>query len=149
MSNHHLRNKNLSLKAKGLLCLMLSLPDEWDYSTKGLAYICKEGVDSIANTVKELELNGYIVRKRIRNKRGYLTTIEYTIYEYPQADLPIVEKPKPENPVLDNPVLDNTVQLNTNISNKDKLNIDALNTYPILSNQMGFLDRIGNEDKYD
>ncbi len=149
MSNHHLRNKNLSLKAKGLLCLMLSLPDEWEYSTKGLAYICKEGVDSISNIVKELELNGYIVRKRIRNKRGYLTTIEYTIYEYPQTDLPIVEKPKRENPVLDNPVLDNTAQLNTNISNKEKLNIDVLNTYPILSSKTDFSDRIGNEDNYD
>ncbi len=149
MSNHHLRNKNLSLKAKGLLSLMLSLPDEWDYTTKGLAYICKEGVDSIANIVKELEQNGYIVRKRIRNKRGYLMTIEYTIYEYPQPDLPIVEKPKRENPVLDNPVLDNTAQLNTNILNKDKLNIDVLNTYPILSNTTDFLNRNGNEDNYD
>ncbi len=60
MSNHHLRNKELSLKAKGLLSLMLSLPEDWDYTIKGLAYICKDGVDSICTTVKELERAGYI-----------------------------------------------------------------------------------------
>ncbi len=60
MSNHHLRNKALSLKAKGLLSLMLSLPEDWDYTTRGLASICKEGVDSVCATVRELEAAGYI-----------------------------------------------------------------------------------------
>lgn len=59
MSNHHLRNVSLSLKAKGLLSLMLSLPDNWDYTTKGLAHICKDGVDSISSAIKELEKQGY------------------------------------------------------------------------------------------
>ena len=67
MANHHLRNKALSLKAKGLLSLMLSLPDDWDYTTKGLAMICKDGVDSICSTVRELESAGYIQRRRIRD----------------------------------------------------------------------------------
>lgn len=68
MSNHHLRNKALSLKAKGLLSLMLSLPEDWDYTTRGLASICKEGVDSVCATVRELEAAGYIIRRRIRDR---------------------------------------------------------------------------------
>ena len=72
MSNHHLRNTALSLKAKGLLSLMLSLPDNWDYTTKGLASICKDGIDSICSAVKELEQHGYIVRERVRNDKGQL-----------------------------------------------------------------------------
>ena len=71
MSNHHLRNKALTLKAKGLLTMMLSLPDEWNYTTRGLAAICKEGVDSIGAALKELEKEGYIVRNRIRDSRPY------------------------------------------------------------------------------
>ena len=69
MSNHHLRNTALSLKAKGLLSLMLSLPDSWDYTTKGLAAICKDGIDSICSTIKELEQHGYIIRERVRNDK--------------------------------------------------------------------------------
>ena len=67
MSNHHLRDRSLSLKAKGLLSLMLSLPEEWDYTTKGLARICKDGVDSICAGVRELEEHGYVIRQRVRN----------------------------------------------------------------------------------
>ena len=67
MANHHLRNRALSLKAKGLLSLMLSLPDDWDYTTKGLSHICKDGVDSISATVRELERAGYVKRRRLRN----------------------------------------------------------------------------------
>lgn len=66
MSNHHLRNTELSLKAKGLLSLMLSLPEDWDYTTKGLAHICKDGVDSITTALKELERHGYLTRQRLR-----------------------------------------------------------------------------------
>ena len=95
MSNQHLRDKRLSLKAKGLLSLMLSLPEDWDYTTKGLARICKDGVDSICTTVRELEGTGYIVRKRERRADGTLGSIEYTILEQSrQADAP-----KRENPV--------------------------------------------------
>ena len=72
MANHHLRNTALSLKAKGLLSLMLSLPEDWDYTTKGLARICRDGVDSICATVRELEDAGYIIRERVRNANGRL-----------------------------------------------------------------------------
>ena len=140
MSNHHLRNTSLSLKAKGLLSLMLSLPDNWDYTTKGLASICKDGIDSICSAVKELEQHGYIVRERVRNDKGQLTTIEYTILEQPETALPEQEKPERENPVLDNPVLgkpeqENPAQLNTNISNKELSNTNTSTTYPIKSYQ--------------
>ena len=78
MSNHHLRDKSLSLKAKGLLSLMLSLPEEWDYTTKGLARICKDGVDSICAGVRELEEHGYVIRQRVRNANGQLGAIEWS-----------------------------------------------------------------------
>ena len=70
MSNHHLRDRELTLRSKGLLSLMLSLPDEWDYSMKGLAHICKEGIDAIRASLTELEKNGYIERRRVRNDKG-------------------------------------------------------------------------------
>ena len=118
MANYHLRDISLSLKAKGLLSLMLSLPEGWDYTTKGLACICKDGVDSICSTVKELEKAGYVQRRRLRNELGHLTEIEYTILEKPvrpssseESALPDSSAkagtpPKREKPVLDYPVLD-------------------------------------------
>ena len=145
MSNHHLRNTELSLKAKGLLSLMLSLPENWDYTTKGLARICKDGVDSICAGVRELEEQGYVVRERVRNPNGQLGAIEYTILEQPRP--PEREKPERENPVQVNPVLDspvlgkpeqeNPAQLNTKGSSKQKLKTDLSSTEisnPIQSN---------------
>lgn len=85
MSNHHLRNTALTLKAKGLLSLMLSLPDKWDYTTKGLSRICKEGIDSISTALLELEAEGYLTRERVRDPHGRLGDIEYTIHEQPMA----------------------------------------------------------------
>ena len=146
MSNHHLRDKSLSLKAKGLLSLMLSLPEEWDYTTKGLARICKDGVDSICAGVRELEEHGYVIRQRVRNPNGQLGAIEYTILEQPRPPEPKPQKPERENPVLDNPeqaspVLEepeqgNPAQLNTNRSSKEKSKKDLSSTEgsnPILS----------------
>ena len=140
MSNHHLRNTELSLKTKGLLSLMLSLPENWDYTTKGLAAICKDGIDSISSCIRELEKHGYIIRERMRNEKGQLTTIEYTILEQPKNTPPEREKPIRENPVLDipaqaEPIQENTAQLNTNKSNIKELNTDISNTYPIKSYQ--------------
>ncbi|HCX05251.1 helix-turn-helix domain-containing protein [Faecalicatena sp. Marseille-Q4148] len=147
MANHHLRNTKLSLKAKGLLSLMLSLPEDWDYTTKGLAKICKDGVDSICSTVNELEEHGYVIRERIRNAKGQLTDIQYTILEQPKPSQPGQGKPKQENPVLGNPVLGspeqeepeqgNPAQLNTKKSSNQGLNTDLSNTEvsnPIRSN---------------
>ena len=145
MANHHLRNTALSLKAKGLLSLMLSLPETWDYTTKGLATICKDGVDSICATVRELENNGYVTRRRIRNDKGQLTITEYTILEQPIQAGQKLDQPKRENPVLASPVLDKpeqaepvlekTAQLNTQVLSTQKLNTHDANPYQSNPNQ--------------
>ena len=88
MSNYHLRDTRLTLKSIGLLSKMLSLTDEWDYTTRGLAAICKEGVDAIGAALKELEARGYLVRRQLRDSRGRITDTEYTIYESPHTPLP-------------------------------------------------------------
>ena len=102
MSNHHLKNRSLSLKAKGLLSVMLSLPDEWDYTLRGLAAISREGVDAIREAIRELEDAGYIVRSRGRNEKGQLSGTEYVIYEQPQqsADAPVLDNPTQEKSVV-------------------------------------------------
>ena len=102
MSNHHLKNRSLSLKAKGLLSVMLSLPDEWDYTLRGLAAISREGVDAIREAIRELEDAGYIVRSRGRNEKGQLSGTEYVIYEHPQqsADAPVLDIPTQEKSVV-------------------------------------------------
>ena len=163
MANHHLRNTALSLKAKGLLSLMLSLPESWDYTTKGLASICKDGVDSICAAVKELEDNGYVLRRRIRNEKGQLTTTEYTILEQPREEA----SPKRKNPVLGNPVLgnpslekpeqakpilENPDQLNTYISKTNSINTDLLNmeiSNPYQSNPYSSSTKPQRKMRYD
>ena len=156
MANHHLRNKALSLKAKGLLSLMLSLPEDWDYTVKGLAYICKDGIDSINGAIKELETTGYMHRQRVRNDRGQLTTTEYTIREYPQnmgddtfpaEGLPAQESPILENPTLAMPIQEEPHQLNTYLQTIDKSKTDLFNTEtsnPYQSNPYG-----GKKTGYD
>ena len=137
MSNHHLRNTELSLKAKGLLSLMLSLPDNWDYTTKGLARICKDGVDSICAAVRELEEHGYVIRERVRGANGQLGSIEYTILEKPAEPSPERENPVQVKPILENPVLGKPEQEIPAQSNKDKSNADLSITEqsnPIRSN---------------
>lgn len=130
MSNHHLCNHTLSLKAKGLLSQMLSLPEDWDYTLQGLARINKESVDAIREAVRELERAGYIKRSRERDEHGCLRGTVYTIYEQPQQETenpaqanPILEKPALENPMLENPILEkptleNPMQLNTKRTKK-------------------------------
>mgnify|MGYP004702984117 FL=1 len=130
MSNHHLRNTELSLKAKGLLSLMLSLPDNWDYTTKGLARICKDGVDSICAAVRELEEHGYVIRERVRGANGQLGSIEYTILEQPAEPSPERENPVQVKPILENPVLGKPEQEIPAQSNKDKSNTDLSITEP-------------------
>ena len=141
MSNHHLRNKELSLKAKGLLSQMLSLPEDWDYTLAGLSYINRESIDAIRTAVWELEKAGYITRRQGRDEKGKMTAIEYTIYEQPQPpalDCPVVENPTADNPILenptaDNPTLENPMQLNkdiqkTDLPKKEKSNTDLSST---------------------
>ena len=143
MSNHHLRNKNLTLKAKGLLSQMLSLPEDWDFTLAGLSYINREKIDAIREAIRELEKAGYIVRSRERDEKGRLRGADYVIYEQPQqptSDLPTLENPTLDKPTLEKPTLENPTQinkdiLNTNLSKKDKSITDLSNTdsIPILS----------------
>ena len=125
MSNHHLKNRALSLKAKGLLSLVLSLPDDWDYTLQGLAHISLEKVVAIRKAIIELENEGYITRTRERDEQGRLRGTEYIIGEQPISEKPALEKPMLENPILDKPTqakptLENPTQLNKKIYNKNK-----------------------------
>ena len=156
MSNHHRRNKELSLKAKGLLSQMLSLPDSWDYTLHGLARINRESIDAIRTAVWELEGAGYVTRHQGRDARGKVTPIVYTIYEQPQKMAaedttepllenpitaePLLENPTTDNPTTEQPTTDNPMQINkdisrTNLSSTQKRNTDVLNTdsIPFLS----------------
>ena len=146
MANHHLRNTALSLKAKGLLSLMLSLPDDWDYTLKGLARICRDGVDSIAAAVKELEDAGYVIRERVRDNKGHVGEMEYTIMEQPspKRDFPVQENPVQGNPVQEKPEQEKRPQLNTKESNTKISNIQESN--PIPSNHTQTDDRMGTDE---
>ena len=86
MSNHHFKNKNLTLKAKGLLSLMLSLPDDWNYNMQGLATLSRDGIDSVRSAIKELEHHGYVERHRLRNEYGFYGDTEYIIREVPLGE---------------------------------------------------------------
>ena len=121
MSNHHLRNKELSLKAKGLLSQMLSLPEDWDYTLAGLSFINREKIDAIREAVKELERAGYIVRSRERDEKGRLRDADYVIFEQPQTP-PVSDLPTLENPTLDNPTLEKPTQEKPTLENPTQLN---------------------------
>lgn len=127
MSNHHFKNKNLSLKAKGLLSLMLSLPDDWNYSIKGLVALSKDGRDSVMTTLKELESEGYILRRRLRNTKGQVSDTEYIISETPMSDFPTQEKPTQDNPTLEKPMQENPTLSNTNQSNTNIIKYPSIN----------------------
>ena len=132
MCNHHLKDSGLSLKAKGLLSMMLSLPDEWNYTTRGLAAICKEGVDAIGKTLKELEQAGYIIRRQLRGRDGRISDTEYTIFEKPRKpNLPAPDTTPPdmEESDAEEPDTDNPAQLNTKKSNTQKTITDLSNTH--------------------
>ena len=144
MSNHHLRNKELSLKAKGLLSQMLSLPEDWDYTLAGLSHINRESIDAIRTAVWELEKAGYITRRQGRDEKGKMAAIEYTIYEQPQppslenpilenptTDKPVLENPTTENPTSDNPTQINKEEQRTDLPKKEKSNTDLSNTHSI------------------
>lgn len=156
MSNYHLRDKNLTLKAKGLLSLILSLPEDWNYTTRGLAAICKEGVDSIGAALRELESAGYLSRHRLRDKSGRISDTEYVVYESPcketeadspdkvsqGTDGPDTDSPCTENPYMvspdtatprtDAPDTENPAQLNTQVSNTYESNTQKSNPNPIM-----------------
>ena len=133
MSNHHLRNEKLSLKAKGLLSMMLSLPEDWNYTTRGLAKICKEGVDAIGGALRELETAGYIVRHQMRDRQGRISDTEYVIYEQPQPKNPDTPQPDTDSPDTENPYLEKSdtempAELNIEKSNTQKQNTHGSST---------------------
>ena len=154
MSNHHLRNKELTLKAKGLLSQMLSLPElsqmlslpeDWDYTLAGLSHINREKIDAIREAVKELEKAGYIVRSRERDEKGRLRGADYVIYEQPQpkepeaatsseqpptSDLPTLENPTLDNPTLEKPTLEKPTLENPTLSSTHSIPFHSLNPLP-------------------
>lgn len=148
MSNYHFKEKDMSLKAKGLLSTILSLPEDWDYTLEGLSMLCRDGVDSVRSALKELESFGYVETTRIRDEKGRLRGTEYVVYEKPVpeepqmvkepdmeekvsekpiSEKPTLEKPTLEKPILEKPILENPRQLNTNISNTNILNTNISN----------------------
>ena len=154
MSNHHLRNMEISLKAKGLLSVMLSLPDNWDYTIKGLSIINKEGLDSIRSTIHELEVAGYVERKRTRDPRGRFHTSEYIIREKPVS--PVPGNPTLGTPIQVSPISGDPTQISKEEIIKDKSITDLSITHSFFQPQetegMNGNDernRIKNQIEYD
>ena len=154
MSNHHLRNMEISLKAKGLLSVMLSLPENWDYTIKGLSFINKEGLDSIRSTIHELELAGYIERQRIRDEKGRFRTAEYVIREQPV--LPMSVNPTLDVSTQEFPTQNNPTQISKEEIIKEKSITDLSITHSFFQavpgegmNGDGKRDRIKKQIEYD
>lgn len=150
MANFHLKDQKLSLKAVGLLSKMLSFNDGWQFSTRGLAAICKEGPDAILSALRELEEHGYLVRHRQRDAKGRMSNTVFEIYEQPQPVSPHRENPHMENPDVDNPDMDNPhgdnpAQLNTDqvITNEQST---FLNKYQSI--HLDGMDRMGEREQY-
>lgn len=135
MSNHHLRDKSLSLKAKGLLSQMLSLPEDWDYTLTGLSIINRESKDAIRSAINELERAGYIRRHQTVDAKGKFSVNEYIIYEQPQPllDNPLSGNPTTEKPATGNPSPENPTQLNIDITSKEPQKTDLPKTHSFLS----------------
>lgn len=128
ISNSLFKEKNMSLKAKGLLSLMLSLPDDWDYSINGLVELSTDGKDSVMKALSELERFGYLKRRRVTDEKGHFAGYEYDIFEQPQSDTPYAEKPCTENPNTDNPIAgkpysENPPQLTTKYINDENIKL--------------------------
>lgn len=140
MSNHHLRNRELSLKAKGLISLMLSLPPEWDYSVAGLVSICKESHTSVRSALKELEEHNYLIRQRKNSEKGYFV-YEYTLYEIPEPYTGIQHTVKMN---ADNTHTEDRTQLNKDKLNTKKLNTKELNTGIYIEDYLDILNNISD-----
>lgn len=151
MANYHLRDKTLSLKAVGLLSKMLSFNDGWQFSTKGLSAICKEGPDAVLAALRELEDAGYLVRHQSRDEKGRMSSMVFEIYEKPQMGLPDTEKPHTEKPDTDNPFTgkpctENPAQLNTNQVITNERN-NSLRNYQSIN--LDGMDRMDERSEYE
>lgn len=140
MSNYHLKDKRLTLKSKGLLSQMLSLPDDWDYTLSGLSVINRESKDAIRSALNELEAAGYIRRRQTNDASGKFSSNEYIIYERPTEPGPSLDKPSSGNPTTDkpttgNPLPENPTQLNTkkSITKKSKTDLSSTDSFPFRS----------------
>lgn len=132
MSNTHFKEKEMSLKAKGLLSLMLSLPDDWDYSVSGLVALSKDGKDSVMNALTELEKFRYLRRTKLTDEKGRFSGYDYDVYESPikeEKENPYSVNPYAENPNTDKPHSENPQQLNTNSSSTKESNTKKQNIY--------------------
>ena len=170
MLNHHLRNKQLSLKAVGLLSKILSLPPDWDYSMKGLATLNTDGIDGVRSAMKELEEQGYIIRYQSRDANGRMSRSRYEVFNIPQPKNPALDKPLSENPTTvkpspDMPSSDNPMQINTNqvitqkrnnsLSNYQSINLDGMDamdereSYRELIRDNLEIDILSQDSRYD
>ena len=150
MSNFHFKDKKISWKAKGMLSTMLSLPEDWDYSIKGLEGMSIDGNKAVRSGLKELEANGYLTRTAIRDEKGIIRDWDYTIYENPlenpdwSADFaevlaPEAQKGQVDYPEAQNAHVDNEHVENAHVENDIQLNTNTLNT--------GFINDFKNKDK--
>ena len=114
IDNALIQNPDISLKAKGLMIYMLSVPDDWDYSISGLSVKCREGKSAIRSAIEELMEHGYITRSLVRNANGTIGGYEYVVYEEQQ--------PSCENPTTENPTSENRTEQINNLTNKEKTN---------------------------
>lgn len=146
MANYHLRDKTLSLKAVGLLSKMLSFNDGWQFSTKGLSAICKEGPDAVLAALRELEDAGYLVRHQSRDEKGRMSSMVFEIYEKPQTGLPDTEKPHTEKPFTGKPCTENPAQLNTNQVITNERN-NSLRNYQSIN--LDGMDRMDERSEYE
>ena len=150
MANFHLRDKNLSLKAVGLLSKMLSFNDGWQFSTRGLSAICKEGPDAILSALRELENYGYLVRHQARDEKGRMSSMVFEIYEKPQEGLPETGNPYTENPDADNPVTEKPYTENPAQRNTDQVITQERNTLSknYQSIHLDGMDRMDERESY-
>lgn len=151
MSNIHLRDRTLPLKAKGLLSLILSLPDGWDFTLKGLAKLSADGLDSTRSAIKALEASGYIIRRQLYDEQGHFSKNEYTVFESPQSrspssDMPLSGNPTTGNPAAASPSTESPMQLNT-------IGVNNQGTNTVLSNYQSInldgMDEMDERERYE
>lgn len=170
MSNVHLRDRSLPLKAKGLLSLILSLPDGWDFTLKGLAKLSADGLDSTRSAIRALEKSGYIIRRQLYDGQGRFSKNEYTVFESPQpvspsSDIPSSGNPTTGNPATASPSAESPMQLNTigvnnqgsntHLSNYPSINLDGMDAmemrseYEELIRENLEIDILSQDSRYD
>lgn len=151
MSNVHLRDRSLPLKAKGLLSLILSLPDGWDFTLKGLAKLSADGLDSTRSAIRALEKSGYIIRRQLYDGQGRFSKNEYTVFESPQpvspsSDIPSSGNPTTGNPATATPSAGSPMQLNTIRVNNQGSNT-LLSNYPSIN--LDGMDEMEMRNEYE